>query len=95
MPLKTTPFDPADYLDTREAQREFLRESFKSGDAAEIQRSIGIVAHARGMRPIANDTGVGRQSLYETLSPEGNPDFCTIIRVLRALDISGRRNDAA
>jgi probable addiction module antidote protein len=87
MPLKTYPFDAAEYLDTPEAQYEFLRESFDSGDSAEIQQAIGIVARARGMSQIAKDSGVGRESLYKALSGDGNPEFNTVVRVLHALGL--------
>ena len=49
MGIKTTPFDAAEYLDTPEAQAEYLRISFEIGDSADIQEAIGTVARARGM----------------------------------------------
>ena len=88
MTLKTTQFDAAEYLDTPEAQREFLRESFESGDPAEIQEAIGIVARARGMTQIAKDAGVGRESLYKALNAQGHPEFETVLRVVRALGLN-------
>ncbi|MEK7968104.1 addiction module antidote protein, partial [Burkholderia contaminans] len=59
MGIKTTPFDAAEYLDTPEAQAEYLRISFETGDSADIQEAIGTVARARGMTQIARDAGVG------------------------------------
>ncbi|MEF2737283.1 MAG: addiction module antidote protein [Bifidobacterium choerinum] len=40
---------------------------------------------ARGMTQIAKDAGVGRESLYTSLSGEGNPSFRTIVKVLQSL----------
>ena len=37
------------------------------------------------MTEIAHRTGLGRQSLYKALSPEGHPEFATVLKVVRAL----------
>jgi probable addiction module antidote protein len=50
----------------------------------------GDVARAKGMVQIARDAGLGRESLYKTLSPDGNPEFATIMRVVNALGIKLR-----
>jgi probable addiction module antidote protein len=39
------------------------------------------------MTQIARDTGLGRESLYEALSPDGNPEFATILKVINALGL--------
>ena len=39
------------------------------------------------MSQIARQTGLGRESLYKALSPEGNPEFATILKVVHALGI--------
>jgi probable addiction module antidote protein len=36
---------------------------------------------------IARETGLGRKSLYKALSPDGNPEFSTVLKVVRALGI--------
>jgi probable addiction module antidote protein len=53
--MKTTAFDPADYLDTPEAQEELLAASAASGDARYIAIALGTIARARGMTKIAKD----------------------------------------
>ena len=45
------------------------------------------IARARGMSQIAGDTGLGRESLYKALSPDGNPEFATVLKVVRALGL--------
>jgi probable addiction module antidote protein len=37
------------------------------------------------MSHIARLTGLARESLYKALSPEGNPEFATVLKVVRAL----------
>ncbi len=36
---------------------------------------------------IARVTGLGRAGLYKALSPEGNPEFVTVTKVLKALGL--------
>ena len=33
------------------------------------------------------ETGLGRESLYKSLSPDGNPEFATVLKVMRALGL--------
>ncbi len=39
------------------------------------------------MTDIAKAAGLGRQSLYKALSPDGNPEFATVVSVLKALGL--------
>lgn len=87
MPLETRPFDPAAYLDSPEAIAAYLEGAFADGDPAEITDALGVVARARGMSALAEETGLPRQSLYRALSSEGNPEFRTVLRVLQALGL--------
>lgn len=87
MAVKTTPFDPAEYLDTQEAMAEYMSAALESGDPAVIADALGVVARAKGMTQIAKESGLGRESLYKALSATGNPEFGTIMRVVGALGL--------
>lgn len=87
MTLKTTPFDPAQYLKTPRARAVYMNEALQSGDAAFIADAIGVVARAEGMSKVARRAGLSRESLYRALSAEGNPEFATLLKVLAALDL--------
>ena len=39
------------------------------------------------MTQLARDSGLSRESLYRALSGEGNPEFATIWKVVRALGL--------
>ena len=39
------------------------------------------------MTKVAADAGLGRESLYKALSPDGNPEFATVLKVIRALGL--------
>ena len=83
--IKTRPFDPAAFLDSNEAIAAYLEEALDIGDPAFIADALGVVARARGMSQIAKESGLGRESLYKALSSDGNPEFGTVLRVLKAL----------
>jgi probable addiction module antidote protein len=85
--LKTQPFDPAAYLDDAESLAAYMSEALATEDPAFIADALGVVARARGMSEIARQSGLSRESLYRALSPEGNPEFNTILRVVRSMGL--------
>lgn len=85
MTLKTYPFDSSEWLDTDEAQAEFLKATCEDGTPAEIASALGVIAKSRNMTKLAQQTGLSRQALYKALSGEGNPEFATIVKVAEAL----------
>jgi probable addiction module antidote protein len=87
MPLQTKPFDPANYLDGDAAGAAYMTEPIATNDPAFIADALGVVARARGMRQVARDTGLSRESLYRALSAGGNPEFSTLLQVVRALGL--------
>ena len=84
---KTQPFDPAAYLDDAESLAAYMSEALATEDPAFIADALGVVARARGMSEIARESGLSRESLYRALSPDGNPEFNTILRVVRSLGL--------
>ena len=85
--LKTQPFDPAAYLDDAESLAAYMSEALATEVPAFIADALGVVARARGMSEIARESGLSRESLYRALSPEGNPEFNTILRVIRSMGL--------
>ena len=86
--MRTTRFDAADYLVTREAQLEYITAAYETGDPEFIRDAYNLVARARGMTKIAAQTGLSRESLYKALGERGNPEFGTMMRINRALGIT-------
>lgn len=87
MALKTTAYDSAEYLDSDEAIAAYIDEALESADPAHIAHALGLVARAKGMSEIARAAGVSREHLYRALKDTGNPEFATILRVLKALGL--------
>ena len=84
---KTKPYDAAEYLETEADMAAYLQAALEEGDAALVIHALGNIARARGMSQIARKTGLRRESLYKALSPEGNPEFATVLKVVQALGI--------
>jgi len=84
---KTRPYDAAEYLETPEDMAAYLESALEDGEPAVVMHALGTIARARGMSQIARATGLGRESLYKALSPEGNPEFATVLKVMRALGL--------
>jgi probable addiction module antidote protein len=85
--IKIKPWDSAAYLKTDEDIAHYLEAVFEDGDPSLVAAALGDVARAKGMAQIAKAAGLGRESLYKALSPEGNPEFATVLKVMRALGL--------
>jgi probable addiction module antidote protein len=85
---KTTRFDAADYLDSEEMQVAYITAALEAGDADFVRDALGVVARARGMGEIAKNAGLNRESLYKALGASGNPEFATVMRIVRALGLT-------
>ena len=86
--LKTTRFDAADFLGTEKKQAAYITAALETGDADFVRDALGIVAKARGMSQVAKIADLNRESLYKALSVTGNPEFSTVMRVMRALGLT-------
>ena len=84
---KTVPWDSVAYLKTESDISDYLEAVFEDGDPALIAHALGVVARAKGMTKIARATGLGRESLYKALSPGGNPELATVLKVMQALGL--------
>ncbi len=82
---QTRPWDVAEHLETDEDMVAYLEASLEEGDSALVAAALGDIARAKGMSQIARETGLSRESLYKALSSEGNPEFSTVLKVVRAL----------
>ena len=83
----TSVWDPAEHLKTEEDMAAYLEAALEEGDSALIAAALGDIARAKGMTQIAREAGLGRESLYKALSPSGNPEFSTILKVIQALGL--------
>lgn len=89
MAEKFTRYDTADYLKTDADMAEYLDACLEEAgdDPAFIAHALGVIARAHGMSRLARDTGLARENLYKALSSDGNPEFGTILKVIKALGL--------
>lgn len=87
MTVTTRPFDVAEHLDDDAVAAAYLGEALATGEQGYICHALGQVARARGMAEIARRSGVKREALYRALSREGNPEFGTVLSVIRSLGL--------
>jgi probable addiction module antidote protein len=85
--VRTIRYDSAALLKTPRDIAAYLEAAMEDGDPRIIAAALGNIARAKGMGELARETGLGRESLYKALSPEGNPEFSTILKVVRALGL--------
>lgn len=83
----TTRWDVSEHLETEEDMVTYLEAALAENDPSLIVAALGDIARAKGMAQIAKQAGLGRESLYKALSPEGNPEFATVMKVVSALGL--------
>jgi probable addiction module antidote protein len=90
--LKTLPYDVAEQLRTPEEMAAYLEAWLEEApeDVSGIARALGDIARAKGMSAVARETGLSRESLYKSLSEDGNPSFATVLKVAKALGLRFR-----
>ncbi len=84
---KVTDFDPSVYLDDELTIAEYLTAALQDENPDVFLSAVGNVAKARGMTQIAEQTGLGRESLYKAMAPGAKPRYDTVLRVLNSLGV--------
>lgn len=86
--MKLTTFDAAQHLKANQEMAVYLDEMLSENDPAMITHALGVIARAKGMTQLAKETGVSREGLYKALSSDGNPEFSTVLKVIKALGLT-------
>ena len=82
-----SPWDSVEILDDDEMIVEYLKAALEENDPEFFVKAIGNVARAMGMTNLAEETQLGRSSLYKALSGERDPRIGTVMKVLGALGV--------
>jgi probable addiction module antidote protein len=83
--ITVSDWDPAEDIETKEDVIGILEATIEENDPALLLDVIGDIARSKGMAEIAKELNVDRAGLYRSLSPEGNPSFLTVAKVLDVL----------
>jgi probable addiction module antidote protein len=85
-------WDLADQVETKEdvvgTLEAVIDLAIQENDPEFLLKAIGDIARSKGMAQIARELNLDRASLYKSLSPEGNPSFFTVVKVLYNLGYS-------
>tara|TARA_R110001606_G_scaffold390602_1_gene557712 strand:+ start:72 stop:356 length:285 start_codon:yes stop_codon:yes gene_type:complete len=86
MTLKTSDFNPFDYIETQEEVQAFLQECLADDDPNSFIEALGLLVKKHGVTDIALASGLNRESLYKTISGKTKPRFDTIFKIMQALN---------
>ena len=64
-----------------------MNEALAAGVSKSFVEVLGRIARDTGMSQVARETGLAREALYRALSANGNPEFATVLKVMRALGL--------
>lgn len=64
-----------------------LEEAFSSGDFRHFLLALRDVATVHGVKTIAQETKLNRESLYKMFSEKGNPELSSLWSVLKSMDL--------
>ena len=82
MKEKTTVWNMADHINTKEDVIGVLEAALEENDTAFLLSVLGDIARSKGMAQIARELNLARESLYRSLAQDGNPSFNTVAKVL-------------
>jgi probable addiction module antidote protein len=80
--IKTSKYDPAEDIETKEDIIAYLEVALEEKDPEFLFKTIGYIARSKGMARLAKELNLNREGLYTALSPQGNPSFVTVMKVL-------------
>lgn len=80
-------YDPAEIINTKEAVIAFLEGAIEDGDPDFLLSVVGDIARSKGMSQIARELNLDRKGLYKALTPDGNPSFKTVFKLLDLLGL--------
>ena len=80
-------WDAAEYLQTKQDVIAYLDAALAENDPQLVTAALGDIARSKGMATVAADSGLGRESLYKSMSESGTPEFATVLKVITALGL--------
>ena len=85
--IETYRWDAADYLGDEADRLAYLNAALEEGDPMLVAKALGDIARSRGMSQVAEQASRARASLHRSLSSGRDPEFGTVLSVLRALGL--------
>ena len=87
----SAPYKPAQHEWLRKNAKHsaaYLEAAIETGEPGDLMAALRDIADAHGgVSHIAKTTGLGRETLYRTLSKKGNPQLSSLISILEAVGL--------
>jgi len=81
-------YDTSDYLKSPEDVASYIESALEEDDPALLLVALRNVADSKGgMAMISKQSGLSRESLYRSLSKNGNPKISTLFSIIKALGL--------
>ena len=85
---KAVKYNTSDYLNSPEEVALYIESVLEEDDPALLLVALRNVAESQGgMAMMAEHSGLSRESLYRTLSKNGNPKISTLMSIMKALGL--------
>ena len=85
---RSAPYRSADYLKTPQDVADYLNAALDDGDQTVLLLAMRNACEAiGGMSELARRSGLSRESLYRTLSVDGNPRLSSMRAILQAFGV--------
>jgi probable addiction module antidote protein len=83
--ITVSDWDAAEYIETKEGVMAYLETAMNENDPEFLLSAIGDIARSKGIAEIARELNLDRTGLYRSFSPDGNPSFIAVLRILENL----------
>lgn len=87
MPTNTRPFEASEFMETKEDVLAYLTVLIEEEDPSFFMACVADIAKSKGMTQVAADAGLSRAGLYKALKPDSEPQWSTVVSILRALGL--------
>ncbi|MFT4928125.1 MAG: putative addiction module antidote protein [Phenylobacterium sp.] len=85
--MEISAYDPAVFLKTDEDIAQYLNDAYEDSDPQVFIIALGDVAKIQGVAKVAKQANLNRESLYKVFSGKSQPQWSTIQKVMKALNV--------
>ena len=88
MPKRSKVWDAADYLNSPEDIALYLEDIMEDEDPELLLSALGDVIRAsKNISELSRKTGISRETLYKSLTENGNLRYSNLVSVLHSLEL--------
>ena len=85
--VSSAKWDMAEHINDKEDVVAYLEAAFEENNPELILAVFNDIARSKGMTKIAQELKISRRGLYQSLAPDGNPSFKTVLKLLDVLGL--------